>query len=129
MEIVGLDTGFFIRVLERNERAVDVWNRVLRGEIRATTSSLVLFELKRLFHKFGKIAEWEDVKEAITLNCEVVPIDVHIAEEGASISYGTGLPAVDTLIYTSVKSADKFYTTDGSFKVLKQKRPRIILLD
>ncbi len=128
MEVIGLDTGFFVKVLEENEQAVDVWDKVVKGEIGAITSSLVLFELKRLFHKLGRIPEWNDVREAIILNCEVVPVDVGVAEEGASISHGTGLPAVDALIYTSIRRADKFYTTDGSFEVLKRKKPRIIFL-
>ena len=95
---------------------------------KLVSRSLVLFELKRLFHKLGRIPEWNDVREAIILNCEVVPVDVGVAEEGASISHGTGLPAVDALIYTSIRRADKFYTTDGSFEVLKRKKPRIIFL-
>ena len=108
---------------------MNVWDKVVKGEIEAITSSLVLFELKRLFHKLGRIPKWDDVKEAIILNCEVAPVDIRIAEEGASISYGTGLPAVDTLIYTSLRRADKFYTTDSSFKVLKREKPRIIFLE
>ncbi len=105
MESVGLDTGFFIKVFEGNEKAVQVWRIIVEGELKALTSSLVLFELRRLFHKLGRIEEWDAIKEAITLNCEVVPVNLDIAESGADISHGTGLPAVDALIYASVKKS------------------------
>jgi len=109
MERVGLDTGFFIKVFEGDEQVVRVW--------------------KRLFHKLGRMEEWDGVREAILLNCEVVPVDVEVAENGASISHGTGLPSVDALIYAGLKGADKFYTADRSFDVLRRKRkPRIIML-
>ncbi len=128
MERVGLDTGFFIKVFEGEEEAVRVWSSVVEGELKAVTSSLVLFELKRLFHRLGKIERWDDVREAILLNCEVVSVDVEVAQEGASVSHGTGLPAVDALIYVSVKPADRFYTTDGSFEVVKKKKPKVVIL-
>ncbi len=89
-------------------------------------SSLVIFELKRIFLKLGKDGEWTDVKNAIVLNCEVVPVDINVAEEGASLSHGTGLPATDALIYACVRNADRFYTTDGGFEILKRKKPIII---
>ncbi len=128
-ETVGLDTGFFIRLLEGDEMAVKVWEGVLDGELRALTSSLVLFELRRIFLKLGKSDRWGDVKSAIVLNCEVVPIDIGVAEEGASVSHGTGLPAMDALIYTCVRNAERFYTTNGSFEVLRRKKkPRIVRL-
>ncbi len=129
MESVGLDTGFFIKVFEGNEKAVQVWRIIVEGELKALTSSLVLFELRRLFHKLGRIEEWDAIKEAITLNCEVVPVNLDIAESGADISHGTGLPAVDALIYASVMNVDEFYTTDRSFEILKKKsKPHIMIL-
>ena len=103
-ETVGLDTGFFIRLLEDSEEAVRVWERVIDGELKAITSTLVLFELRRIFLKLGKGEEWSDVKSAIVLNCEVVPINIDVAKEGVSTSHGTGLPAIDAPIYTCVRN-------------------------
>ena len=128
MEEVGLDTGFFVRVLEGDRRATAVWEKIIKGEVRATTSSLTIFELKRLFHKLGRITEWDSIRKAILLNCKVAQVDISIAEEGASISHGTGLPAIDALIYASTKHADEFYTTDESFSVLNKKKPKIMFL-
>ena len=125
-ETVGLDTGFFIRLLEGDKEAIVVWENIIEGNLKALTSSLVLFELRRIFLKLGRGEEWTDVKNAIVLNCEVVPVDIDVAEEGASLSYGTGLPATDALIYSCVSDADRFYTTDSSFEVLKKKKPRIV---
>ena len=59
---------------------------------------------------------------------KAVPINIDIAEEGASISHGTGLPTIDTLIYTCVRNAGRFYTTDGSFEVLKRKKKPYIAI-
>ena len=129
MKLVGLDTGYFLKLFEGNSEAVEVWERVIEGELRAKTSALVLFELKRILLKLGKSEVWSEVKEAITLNCDVVHVNEEIAEKGASVSHGTGLPAMDSLIYTCVSDADVFYTTDGSFSVLSKKnKPQIRIL-
>jgi len=102
---------------------------VLEGELRAVVSALVLFELKRIFLKLGKGDRWEEVREGILLNCRVVAVNEAIAEEGAAVSYGTGLPAMDALIFVSVKEADLFYTTDTDFNLLKgRKKPLIRIL-
>ena len=128
--VIGLDTGFFLKLLEGNEEAVEVWEKVVDGQLKAKASSLVLFELKRILLKLGKSEVWNDIKEAIVLNCDVISVNLSIAEKGASVSYGTGLPAMDSLIYTCVSDADVFYTTDGSFKVLnKEKKPKIRILE
>lgn len=129
MKLVGLDTGYFLKLFEGNSEAVEVWERVIEGELRAKTSALVLFELKRILLKLGKSEVWGEVKEAITWNCDVVYVNEEIAEKGASVSYGTGLPAMDSLIYTCVSDADVFYTTDGGFSVLSKKnKPQIRIL-
>jgi len=59
----------------------------------------------------------------------VIPIDEDVAQEGASISHGAGIPAMDSLIYTCVRDADTFYTTDRGFEVLGgRKKPRVVFL-
>ena len=126
MKVVGLDTGFFLKLLEGNPEAVEVWEKIINGDIKARTSALVIFELKRIFLKLGKTQIWNDIREAILLNCEIIPINTEVAEKAASISYGNSLPAVDALIYTSVGNVDIFYTTDGSFKTLSNRRKPII---
>jgi len=129
VELVGLDTGFFLKLLEGHEEATDVWERVIEGQLKAKTSSLVLFELKRILLKLGKSELWNDVKEAIILNCDVVSVDMAIAERGVSVSYGTRLPAMDSLIYACIDDVNVFYTADSSFEVLsKRKKPRIKIL-
>ncbi|GAB6064927.1 type II toxin-antitoxin system VapC family toxin [Aquifex pyrophilus] len=129
MVLVGLDTGFFIKLLEGNEEVAEVWEKITEGQLKAKTSALVLFELKRILLKLGKSEVWEDIKEAIALNCEIVSVDLDVVERGASVSYGTGLPAFDAIIYTSVSDVDVFYTTDSSFKVLsKKKKPKIRII-
>ncbi len=103
MEIAGLDTGFFTQLLKGNIRTVKVWNSVINGETKAVTSALVLFELKRILHKIDEIQKWPDLRDAIIKNCDVVPVDLEVAQDAASLSHGTGLPAVDSLIFASIK--------------------------
>ena len=102
MELIRLGTGFFLKLLEGDKEVVEVWKKVIDGKLKAKTSSLVLFELKRILLKLGKSEIWNDFKEAILLNCDVVSVDISI---------------------------DVFYTTDDSFKVLSKKRkPKIRIL-
>ena len=126
---VGLDTGFFLELLKGNRVAVNLWERIVSGDLQAVTSVLVFFELRRLTLR-GMIERdvWEKLEEAIFLNCEVVSLSRELAVEAANVSYGTGLPAVDALIYTACKGCCEFYTTDSHFEALKERKPRVILL-
>jgi predicted nucleic acid-binding protein len=130
--IVGFDTGYFVRLLEENETAVKVWKDLIEGNINAVVSPLTFFELKRLGLK-GEINNMllEPLFEAIEGICHIVWLkDIGIFTSSASISHGTGIPTVDSIILESflIMNVKKIYTTDSHFKAYKKKSISIIEL-
>ncbi len=130
--IVGFDTGYFLRLLEGNETAVRVWEDLTEGHIEAVVSSLTFFELKRLGLK-GQIdnQSLEVLFEAITGICHIHWLnDLEMFTFSAALSYGNGIPAIDSLILAGFLSmeAEKIYTTDSHFEAYKKKTISIIKL-
>lgn len=132
MTTVGLDTGYFIRLFNRNETAVSVWLDLTDGKVDGVVSPLTLFELKRLSLKGHiKMDHMDILLEAIEGMCQVAWISQSdMLFTGASISYGNGIPTVDAIILACFirHGVDTVYTTDGHFKSYKTKKLKIILL-
>jgi predicted nucleic acid-binding protein len=130
--IVGFDTGYFIRLLEGNKTAVKVWQDLTEGNIDAVVSPLTFFELKRLGLK-GEIdnKSLETLFEAIEGICHIAWLnDVTIPTFAASISHGTGIPAVDSIILAGclTMNTGQIYTTDSHFEEYKSKSVSIIIM-
>ncbi|MFH1115139.1 MAG: hypothetical protein V1792_14605 [Pseudomonadota bacterium] len=56
--MIGLDTGFFIELMNGNEEAANLWKSRLDDEVELVVSSLTLFEIERLGLK-GKLKDSE----------------------------------------------------------------------
>ena len=125
---IGLDTGFFVRLLAGRKKAISVYEKIINGEEKAVISVIVVFELRRLALK-GIIDRrtYDLLENNLKRIFEVVPLDLEIAIEASSISHGTGLHASDALIYTSYRKAEcsLIYTTDGAFETVQSKQVKI----
>jgi len=130
-EKVGLDTGFFVKLLAGSSEAVDVYGEIVRGEVIGVVSVIVVFELRRLALR-GLVdrAAYEVLERNWPVLFQVESVDRELALEAASISHESGLPSADALIYATCKKAgcDRFYTADLDFEVVSGKRPRIVFL-
>jgi len=129
--VVGLDTGFFIKLLRGEKVPKDVWLSVVEKQEKAVVCVLTLFELERLKLKgLISVETFKALREAILLNCLIVNIDSFLASEAARLSYGLKLPAIDSLILTSfkMKGCKKVFTTDSSWKNLKSKLIKIEII-
>ena len=125
---VGFDTGFFIRLLEKDSKAVEVWKDLIDGKIKGYVSVIVLFEIKRLQLKgIIKKKVYTVLEKGIDGLCFIIDIKKEVALNAASISHGTGIPLADSLIYTCYLDMDELYTTDRHFPLIKKKRPKINL--
>ncbi len=129
--MIGLDTGFFIRLLENKEEAVRIWQGIVEGE-ESSVSCLTIFELKRLSLK--KVVDEETTGlliDAILSICEVTWIDgKEVLLMGANLSHGLGIPAVDALILAGflALNANKIYTTDSHLELFHKKGIKILKL-
>jgi len=131
--MIGLDTGFFIKLLQGNETAVEVWEQIVLKKEEATVSCLTFYELERLALKamIDKEAV-QVVKDAIQENCEVLWVDdPEIIAQASRLSHGLGLPALSALILGGflVKDIKKVYTTDKSFQAYRKKKFEAINLN
>jgi predicted nucleic acid-binding protein len=121
--MIGLDTGFFIELLNGNEEAVSLWKSGLDDEVELVVSSLTLFEIERLGLK-GKLRGIDTILDAIQGVTSVVWLDLGILSLAARLSHGLGVPAVDSLILASLVSWDarEIWTTDAHFEAYQSKK-------
>ncbi len=129
--MIGLDTGFFIRLLENKKEAVRIWQGIVEGE-ESSVSCLTIFELKRLSLKKAMDEETTGLLiDAILSICKVPWIDgEEILLMGANLSHGLGIPAVDALILAGflALNVDTIYTTDSHLELFHKKGIKILKL-
>ncbi|MBI4320254.1 MAG: type II toxin-antitoxin system VapC family toxin [Chloroflexi bacterium] len=129
--MVGLDTGYFIKLLEGHGEAAEVWSGIMDGD-EATVSCLTLFELARLARR-GAIATQAEatLREGIGALCHLSWLDKpDNLLLGADLSHGLGIPAVDALILAAFVAAGAtvIYTADGHLEAYRKKGVRVTRL-
>jgi predicted nucleic acid-binding protein len=127
--MIGLDTGFFVELLRKNLKAVEVWEGIMEGD-ESAVSCLTLCELKRLSLK-GAIESdaVNTLLEAIGAICKVVWLEkTEILMEAAMISQAHGIHAMDSLIVAGLSSskAKTIYTTDFHIEKYKKKGVNVV---
>jgi predicted nucleic acid-binding protein len=128
--LTALDTGFFVRLLQGDGRAVDRWRALVEGEGEGVVSGLSLVELLRLSLK-GAIGrkDTELLLGAIPAVCRVVWPDWKVGERSARLSHGLALPLVDALVLATAleAGAEELWTTDAHLTAYKG-RTRVVRL-
>jgi predicted nucleic acid-binding protein len=121
--MIGLDTGFFIELMDGNEEAISLWKSGLDDEVEFAVSALSLFEIERLGLK-GKLKESDAVLDAINGVTSVVWLDSEIFSRAAGLSHGLGIPAMDSLILTSLitNGCTEIYTTDSHLQAYQSNK-------
>ncbi|MFC1833779.1 type II toxin-antitoxin system VapC family toxin [Thermodesulfobacteriota bacterium] len=124
--MVGLDTGFFVELMNGNEEAVALWRSAINDEVDLVVSCLSLFEIERLGVK-GKLRDAQAVLEAVNGVTDVVWLNEEILSRAAGLTHGVGLPSMDSLILASLLSRDvgDIYTTDAHFESYQSSRVSI----
>ncbi len=114
---IGCDTGYFIRLLEGNSKAMDVWKNIVEGESQCLVSCVTLLELHRL--ALQEKLDFQGVKillGSISAVCKVFWCD---SEEklilASTLSKDLDLPIAQsvilmTFVFSKVKT---IYTTDA----------------
>ena len=129
--MIGLDTGFFVKFLLNDEKAVDIWKTVIkRGN--SAVSCLSLYELNRLSLRGEIDRETSKIlSSSIPYVCKIIWLDnKKILMLGSNISHSFGIPSIDSLILAGFVTSNvtKIYTTDSHFERYKKKEIRIIRL-
>jgi predicted nucleic acid-binding protein len=124
--MIGLDTGFFIELMNGNEEVISLWKSGLDDEVEFAVSALSLFEIERLGLK-GKLKRSDAVLDAINGVTSVVWLDSEILSRAAGLSHGLGIPAMDSLILSSLitNGCTEIYTTDSHLQAYQSNKVMI----
>ena len=108
--MTGVDTGFFFALREGDPLALKVFETE-----DVAISVLTRFELKRLALRKG--IPWPEFGELLARSVAVLDLTDDAADQAASLSFGTGMPAIDALILASLLAAGcrTIYTRDEHF--------------
>ena len=114
---ISIDTGFIFSLKKKNPITLEAWERVLGKKDDLIISVLVLSELYRLYLKAGKPQEGKAAIESLKEVATIKGVDEELSLSAASLSYGEGLPLVDSLILCTAKreKAKRFYTSDKKY--------------
>ncbi len=122
VQALGFDTGFFLRLVEGDDRSRTVWAdvRVGRASGIVSCSCLTLFELDRLSLRTVVLPETaQALVQAIQVACRVVWIGPEagagLLARAARLAHGNGLAIAGAIILTSLleAGAKTVYTSDA----------------
>ncbi|HME42157.1 MAG TPA: PIN domain-containing protein [Syntrophorhabdales bacterium] len=129
--MIGLDTGFFFKLLTGNRQATGIFEGI-NEDADLCVSCLTIFELKRLSLR-GALEE--DAVNRLIDNvlslCHISWLDnVEIHSLAATLSHGLGIPAVDSLILAGfiTNGSETIYTTDSHMEKYVKKGVQVIKL-
>lgn len=114
--VVGLDTGFFKRLLDGHEQATELFRQITRHELPVFVSCISLYELGKLRHR-GVIDH--DAADALLNRIPaafgIVWLDrPALLRRAAGLSHGNDIPMADALILACClqEGCEVIYTTD-----------------
>jgi predicted nucleic acid-binding protein len=129
--MIGLDTGFFFKLLKGNRQATEIFEHI-DDDTDLCVSCLTIFELKRLSLR-GALEE--DAVSSLIDNvmslCHISWLNnVEIHNVAAGLSRGLGIPAIDSLILAGfiLNGSETIYTTDSHMEKYVKKGVRVIKL-
>ena len=118
--MIGLDTGFFFRLLAGTSHAVEAWAPIVSGERSAAVSCITLYELEKAALRGALRRNQVDVLlDEIPILCHLAWLaDASHVHRAARLAHGNGLGMADALILTSLRdaNAETVYTTDSDFE-------------
>ena len=129
--MTGLDTGYFVKLLQGHEVALSVWKEIVSGDRKAVVAGLSLFELERLGLR-GAISHHQQLIESIPNVVSMAWIcDVKLTSRAARLSHGSGIPALDSLILARFEAyrVTTVYTTDSDFMRYRSPDVSVVILD
>ncbi|MGI9190320.1 MAG: type II toxin-antitoxin system VapC family toxin [Longimicrobiaceae bacterium] len=116
-ETLGFDTGFFVRLLESDPRAAEIWQAIEAGEVAGVISCITLFELIRIGLRGALSREsTEELTQLIPGVCTVVWLtEPTLLHDAARLAHGHHFSMADAVILISLRraGADTIYTTDA----------------
>jgi predicted nucleic acid-binding protein len=130
--MVGLDTGFFIALMQDDPAAAKFWSDLSKKDTLPIVSILTVGELLYITHRFNEPQKGKRLVENIYIAAKVLPVDREIVEKAATIKAGRGIPYVDSIILATfiLTGCKEIHSTDKDhFAGIKNKGLKIIFYD
>ena len=122
--MVGIDTGFFVRLMKGDSKPVEFWTSLANSDTLPVISVLTLGELLYISFRLGQPDKGKELVDSIEKSARVLPVDRPIAEKGASLKAGLGIPYIDSIILATfmIFGCREIHTTDRNhFAEIKNK--------
>ncbi len=128
--MVGLDTAYFIGMMEGQENILDHWKSLKERSINPYVSVLTIGELLYFTMRVGKPYEGRRMVHGIENIAHVIDINKPIVERAADLKGGKGIPFIDSLVISSFleHNCHEIHTKDRRhFTRIKNKNLKIII--
>lgn len=128
--MVGLDTGYFVGMIQGDEDIIKHWEDLKAGDVVPFVSVLTLGELLYLTIRVGKPEHGRKMVEGITKTSNIVDVNRQIVERAAALKGGRGIPYIDSVIIASLleNGCKEIHTKDRHhFGELKNKGLKIVI--
>ncbi len=112
--VIGLDTGFFVALMQKEKEAVRFWKDLSLSEIPPVVSILTIGELLYVSFRLNQPDLGKQLAENIFVAANVVPVEREVAEKAAGLKASIGIPYVDSLILATfvISRCKEIHTTD-----------------
>lgn len=127
--MVGLDTGYFLGLIQGEQNIVKHWEGLKAQEIAPYVSVLTFGELLYISIRAGAPEQGRKMVKGIEKVSNIVNVDEPIIEKAAGLKAGRGIPYIDAIIISSFleKGCREIHTKDrGHFKEVKNKGLKVI---
>ena len=119
--LLGVDTGFFISVVNQRPRSIELWNEFVEGKHSLVISTVTVNELFVYFYRIGlpsTAQEWLERMQQ-TKHAEFIPISIQIAKNSATYRHSLGMATIDSLILATFieYQCEKVLTVDNAFRL------------
>ena len=128
--MVGLDTGYFVGMIQGEEDIIKHWEDLKARDVIPFVSVLTLGELLYLTIRVGKPEHGRKMVEGIVKTSSIVDVNMQIVERAAVLKGGRGIPYIDSLIIASFleNNCKEIHTKDRRhFGEVKNKGLKVVI--
>ena len=117
---LGFDTGFFVRLLERDQEAGEAWHSIAHGSAQGLVCCLTLYELRKIGLRGAlRLDLVQRFLVQLPSVCRILWItETGLLDRAAHVAHGNGMSMADAIILVVLmeNGAERIYTTDRDFE-------------
>lgn len=126
------DTWFFIKLADKDEKALKIWGEIIEGKGRLVVPTIVLVELTRSFLRKNLAKDLENLIFGFEKSKKIFLVDLtpEIAKLAGKFADSYDIPTVDSVIlatadvteFTDLLSGDKHFIPafrDGKIRLIR----------